>query len=197
MRTSRERGSLLQSATTLADLITPFTDAIAEHRALPPDQKNRARASGGAGLIAFCLYVLIAVPQLPVSSWVAFVLWLALIAFGALWLVVGIKGSTGPRDIMAGFWSGIGILFFLGLMVVGAYLPADWVVVNFLLKGFYIGYAAACVVKLWVSARGIPSTGLDEVRAQQAHGRARDATEAETAARLGATGARAQRRFQD
>src|ERR1700728_3041220 len=101
----------------LSAIAAPIAEAIAQHRALPPDQKNRARASGGAGLIAFCLYVLITTPRLIFTQWVAFGIWAALCGFGALWLCVGVRASLGPRDIMAAFWSGSGVIVFLGLMV--------------------------------------------------------------------------------
>jgi hypothetical protein len=181
----------------ISAIVTPLAEAIQQHNALTPDQKNRARATGGAGLIAFCLYVLVAAPRMVFGSWIAVAVWVALLGFGGLWLYVGVRASVGPRDIMAAFWSAAGIVFFLALMIVGAYLPADWLLVNFLLKGLYIGYATACAMKLWLAVRGMPNTGLDAVHAQQAHGSARDATPAETAARLGETGARPQRQFQD
>jgi hypothetical protein len=76
---------------------------LAQHNALPPDQKNRARASGGAGLIAFCLYALITAPHLVFSGLIVFVIWVGLAAFGALWLYVGVMASIAPRDIMAAF----------------------------------------------------------------------------------------------
>jgi Molybdopterin-binding domain of aldehyde dehydrogenase len=107
----------------LSAITAPIADAIAQHNALPPDLKNRARASGGAGLIAFCLYALIIAPRLVFSGLIVFVIWAGLAAFGALWLYVGVRASIGSRDIMTAFWSGVGILFFLSLMVFGAYLP--------------------------------------------------------------------------
>lgn len=181
----------------LSAIAQPIAEAIAQHNALPPDQKNRARAAGGAGLIAFCLYALIAAPGVLFGGWIAFAIWAALLGFGALWLYVGMRAAIGPRDIMAAFWSGVGIVFFTGLMVAGAYLPADWLVVNFLLKGFYIGSAASCAMRLYLAVRGMPRGTLDAVRAQQAHGRARAATEAEAAARLGSEPAAPARQFRD
>jgi hypothetical protein len=168
----------------ISALVTPIAEAIQQHNALPPDQKNRARASGGAGLIAFCLYALITVPGMIFGAWMAFAIWAALLGFGALWLYVGIRASIGPRDIMAAFLSGVAILFFIGLMVFGAYLPDDWLLMNFLLKGLYIGSAAASAMKLWLAVRGLPGVKLDDVRAQQAHGHARDATADEAATKL-------------
>jgi hypothetical protein len=181
----------------ISAIVAPIAEAIAQHNALPPDQKNRARASGGAGLIAFCLYAVIAVPHLVFSRLITFVIWAGLAAFGALWLYVGVKAAIGPRDIMAAFWSGVGILFFLGLMVFGAYLPNDWLLTNFLLKGLYIGSAAASAMRLYLAVRGLPGGSLQQVRAQQAHGRAREATQAEAAARLGEQPAARDRQFRD
>jgi hypothetical protein len=181
----------------LSAIAAPIAEAIQQHNALPPDQKNRARASGGAGLIAFCLYAVIAAPYVVFGAWLAFAIWAALFGFGGLWLYVGIRAAIGPRDIMAAFWSSIGILFFLGLMVLGAYLPDDWLLLNFLLKGFYIGSTANCAMRLWLAVRGIPGVKLDEVRAQQAHGHARAATAAEAAARLSEQPPPRARQFQD
>jgi hypothetical protein len=181
----------------ISGLVKPIFEGIAQHNALPPDQKNRARASGGAGVTVFCLYAVIAEPRIVFGAWLAFAIWAALFGFGALWLYVGVRAAIGPRDIMAAFWSAIGILFFLGLMIVGAYLPDDWLVVNFLLKGFYIAGVADCAMRLWLAVRGMPGIKLEEVRAQQAHGRARAATEAEAAARLGEQPAPRPRQFRD
>src|ERR1700689_5907962 len=103
----------------LSAIVAPIAEAIAQHNALPPDEKNRARASGGAGLIAFCLFALIAAPRLVFSGLIVFAIWAALAGLGALWLYVGVRASFGPRDIMAAFWSGVGILVFLGLTVFG------------------------------------------------------------------------------
>ena len=181
----------------ISAIVAPIADAIAQHNALPPDEKNRARASGGAGLIAFCLYALITAPRLVFGGLIVFVIWAALAAFGALWLYVGVRASFGPRDIMAAFWSGVGILFFLGLMVFGAYLPNAWLLANFLLKGLYIGSAAASAMRLYLAVRGMPGGSLEQVRAQQAHGSAREATQAEAAARLGEQTAARDRQFRD
>ena len=181
----------------LSAIAAPIADAIAQHNALPPDQKNRARASGGAGLIAFCLYALITAPRFVSSGLIVLAIWAGLAAFGALWLYVGVRASFGPRDIMAAFWSGVGILFFLGLMVFGATLPNDWPLTNILLKGFYIGSAANCAMRLYLAVRGMPGGSLEQVRAQQAHGSAREATQAEAAARLGEQPAARDRQFRD
>ena len=181
----------------ISAIVAPIAEAIAQHNALPPDQKNRARASGGAGLISFCLYALITAPRLVFGGLIVLAIWAALAAFGALWLYVGVRASIGPRDIMAAFWSGVGILFFLGLMVFGAYLPNDWLLTNFLLKGLYIGSAAASAMRLYLAVRGMPGGSLEQVRAQQAHGSAREATQAEAAARLGEQTAARDRQFRD
>jgi hypothetical protein len=181
----------------ISAIVAPIADAIAQHNALPPDEKNRARASGGAGLIAFCLFALIASPRLVFSGLIVFAIWAGLAAFGALWLYVGVRAAIGPRDIMAAFWSGVGILFFLGLMVFGAYLPNNWLLTNFLLKGLYLGCAAASAMRLYLAVRGMPGGSLEQVRAQQAHGSAREATQAEAAARLGEQTAARDRQFRD
>ena len=181
----------------LSAIAAPIAEAIAQHNALPPDQKNRARASGGAGLIVFCLYALITAPHLVFSGLIVLAIWAGLAAFGALWLYVGVRAAIGPRDIMAAFWSGVGILFFLGLMVFGAYLPNDWLLTNFLLKGLYIGSAAASAMRLYLAVRGMPGGSLEQVRAQQAHGSAREATQAEAAARLGEQPTARDRQFRD
>ena len=180
----------------ISALVTPIAEAVAQHHALPPHEKNLARASGGAGLIAFCLYALIRAAPVIFGDWIPFAIWAGLLAFGALWLFVGIKGSAGPRDIMNAFWSVVIVVVVLGLMLWGIYLPDDWLVANFLLQGLYIAMIASGLVRLWLAARGLPGVKLEEVRAQQAHGRARDATETEAAAKLNENAApRPQRQF--
>jgi hypothetical protein len=168
----------------IAALVQPIGDAIDQHRALAPREKNIARASGGASLITFCAYALIHAAPLVFDNLISFAIWAGLLGFGALWLCVGIKGSIGPGDIMEAFWSGFATLVLLGLMAFGAYLPRDWFTINLLLQGFYLAGLAGAAVRLWIATRGMNTGKLAQVKAQQAHGTARDATAAEAASKL-------------
>jgi hypothetical protein len=187
------------TAGPLETLATPIAQAAAQFQSLPLLEKNRRRAGGGAGLIAFCLYAVIAAPGLVFAHWIPPALGAAALAYGLLRFVVGVRGALGPRDIMDGFWHGVFIVVCAGLLWC-AYLPADWggwaITINILLRGLYIAGIVSSTVRGWLALRGMPTARLDEVRTQQAHGSARDATPAEAAAKLGDNTPRPQRQFQ-
>ena len=141
----------------LANLVTPFTDAVNQHLALPPLEKNRSRAMWGGFLFAGCLYAALSfkaaigasyidlvriLARLPGTSsdvWWPFAVWAAFFALSLLWLSVGFRGMRGaPRDVMAAVWAvAIGGGFAAALWY-GWYLPREWAGVNFLLEGFLL-----------------------------------------------------------
>jgi hypothetical protein len=194
-----------------------FNREFVRYAARPPLKKNLFRAGGGAGLITFCVYVAVefeaamgltagqllhgsqALPAAPPEVWwVPRAAWVTVLAFGLLWFVVGVKGARGARDVMQAVWALILTGIFAALLWWGAYLPRDWVLVNFLLHGIYIAGMVGSLVRFWLSVRGLPGVKLEAVKAQQAHGRARDATETEAAAKLNENAApRPPRQFQD
>lgn len=154
---------------------------ISRYNALPPLKKNLFRAGGGADMMS----ALVRTPMAPREIWKPVAAWAAMLAFGLLWFVVGIKGARGPRDVMQAFWALILNGIYAALLWWEVYPPRDWgawaVLANFLLQGVYIAGIVGSLVRFWLSVRGLPGEKLEAVKAQQEHGRARDATEAEAA----------------
>jgi hypothetical protein len=107
----------------IADVGDAFNQEISRYNALSPLRKNLYRAGGGAGLITFCLYIpyemhvrggvsaanmmsaLVHAPMAPRETWIPVAAWAAMLAFGLLWFIVGVKGARGPRDVMQAFWA--------------------------------------------------------------------------------------------
>jgi hypothetical protein len=165
------------------------------YHALPPLKKNRFRAGAGAGLIALGLYTVIGRYGIVFADWLSFVIWAAVVGFGVLWFSVGISGARSPREVMSAFWSIIAVVIFGFLAFVAVHL-LDGSDFNFFMEGFFVAGLVGSIVRLWLALRGMPSTSLDAVKAQQAHGRARDASQAEAAAKLNENAApRPQREF--
>jgi hypothetical protein len=98
-----------------------------------------------------------AAPGLVFAIWLGIAVWAALAGFSGLWLWIGFGVAASPRDLMAVFWSTIGMLPCLGLMVSGAYPPSDWGAGNFLLKEFCTGAAAGLAMRLPVPASRCPA----------------------------------------
>jgi hypothetical protein len=167
-----------QHSDVVAYAIREVSDSInrefIRYAARPPLRKNLFRAGGGAGLIAFCLYIpfelnvrggisvanmtlaLIRAPMTPTEIWIPIAVWAAALAFGLLWFVVGVKGARGARDVMQAFWALILTGIFAALLWWGAYLPRDWVLANYFLQGLYIAGIVGSFVRFWLSVRGLP-----------------------------------------
>lgn len=178
--------------------IDSIGDILDRHHAIPEGRaKNTIRAAQGASMAAFCLYTLIRAAPLIFDSWIVFGIWAGVLAWAAMWIYVGVRGSTGFCQLPEAFWSVVSIGIFGALMIWGT-LPGDWSVVNFLLYGFYLAGLAASAMQLWLSLRGMPEMKLDAIRAQQAHGHARDATAVEALTKLDErNAARRVRQFHD
>jgi len=71
-----------------------------------------------------------------------------------VWFFVGVHGARGARDIMQAFWALVLAAIYGGLLGIDAYLPPDWALANFVLKGVYIGGVAGSFVRFWLSVRG-------------------------------------------
>lgn len=172
-------------AAGIKDIGDDFNQRIDRFAALPPFKKNLVRASRGAGLIAFCAYVVFSLNQAGVSSekmvsgfvhaWSAppetmipVATWTAMLGFGGLSLVVGIQGARGPRDIMGAFWSAV---YFLTCCALARwwsiYFPADWVFANFILKGLYFAGVVGSAVRFWLCVRGLNSGNALKLVKQQ------------------------------
>lgn len=163
---------------SLADLVTPFTDEISRHLALPPLQKARSRAQWGAFFLAWAVYValhfkaasgatwydLTRLPARLVGAssdvWWPFAVWGAVVLIALLWLTTGFRGYRGaPRDIMAALWALIYGGLFAAVLWFKWFLPPEWVVVNFLWQGLCWAIVAGETAILWLSLRGPAGSG--------------------------------------
>lgn len=181
----------------LGDVGDSLARDFSRYHALPPLKKSRFRAGAGAGLITLGGLALIEAPDLVFTNWVSALIWAGMVGFGVLWLCVGIKGARGPREAMSIFWTGFSVLTFAGLSLLGRHLldAGGW---STFLESLFITGLVGSAVRLWLAARGMGSTGLEDVKSQQAHGRARDATPAEAAGKLNERDAtRPQRQFRN
>jgi hypothetical protein len=205
----------------LSAVAEPLARTAAVWQSLPLLEKNRRRVGGGAGLIVFCIYVAVefkrasgmslgdllrspfVMAKAPAEFWAPYAIWGAALVYGVLRLVVGLRGARGPRDIMDGFWHFAFVAGDGALLWWKVYLPADWGgwtwPVNELLGGLYIAGIVSSTLRGWLAWRGMgwANKRLRAVERQQAHGRAREATPAEAAARLGSEAASPARQFRD
>ena len=181
----------------IRDIGNDVNQRIDRYQALPPLKKNRVRAGIGAGLIALGLYIAAGRPAVVFDNTVSIAIWAAVVGFGLLWFLVGIHGARSTRDVMSAFWSIVAIAIF-GLLTIGGLrslsLSDD---ASFYLEGFFAACLVGSIVRFWLAVRGLPSMNLEQVRSQQAHGRAREATPAEAAAKLGEQAASRPRQFRD
>jgi len=157
----------------IGDVAANLGQQIEHYNALPLPKKNLLRASRGAGLITFCIYAAVefkaatglpvagvlpllqALPSTPPEIWWPAAAWAALLAFGLLWFAVGWRGARGARDVMQAFWALIMLAIYGGLLWWEAYLPPEWVLSNYFLKGLYIAGIVGSLVRFGLSVRGV------------------------------------------
>jgi hypothetical protein len=157
----------------LSAVVMPIAEAIVQHQALPPFQKNAARASMGAFLLTYCVYAAAGSPAVffgqslgaavsaflraPSAPPLALAVWAGCAAFGLLWFCLGIRGArSGPRDIMGVVWAVLAVIGCAVALLRHWYLSpelGDWVwLVNVLLRGWYIATIAASLVRFVIAA---------------------------------------------
>jgi hypothetical protein len=169
---------------------------ISHYHALPPLKKNRFRAGAGAALVGLAVYSAAGRHDIVFADGLSFGIWVVVVAFGLLWFFVGAHGAVSPRDVLSAVYSSIGAAFF-GLAAFAFGQALDGGDFDFFLEGFFLACVVACIVRFWLAVRGLPGANLEAVRAQQAHGRARDASPAEAAARLDPDAGPPRRQFSD
>lgn len=169
----------------LSAIAAPIADEFARWQATPEYKRNLIRASYGAFMLAnaatWAPTTLFRVPRGPDTSgdWVVIGLGAGWIGLGLLWLVVGIRGARGPRDVMSAFWWAIGTLACVGALWWEAY-PADWgPYAASLLKDIYIGALALCAMRVWLATRGMGRGSKAPRPHPSPQGRAGDASPAE------------------
>ncbi|MBV9825334.1 MAG: hypothetical protein JO001_06635 [Alphaproteobacteria bacterium] len=160
-----------------------ISDGIAQHINAPPQRKNQNRAEWGAGLLAGGAYVAwtaarvehagpIALVQFYIrslqqsfdASW-PFYAWGAVMLFALLWVVVGVRGSRAPRDIMMAFWALFRIVFAGVALWCGWYFDG-YPLVNWCLMGIYIMVASSSAMLLYLTLRGTGSGAVQLVQRQ-------------------------------
>jgi hypothetical protein len=138
-------------------LAEPIAQGIAQHRASPPHEKNLTRAGWGAGFLTGCAYtaswshvflgdslggLISTFLRTPLSPPIALMIWAGAAALGLLWLWVGVRGVTGPREMMEKFWAGARVAVLSAALLLGWYIPLNfgyWVpFANLVLKGIYL-----------------------------------------------------------
>lgn len=131
-----------------------FAESVNQRRALPPDKRALARASGGAALLAWCAYTAATFKGIlntfpPLVIWI----WIGCVGLGSLWLIVGARKSQGARDVMEVFWSAVIAIGCIALLVISAY-PDDAPFLTFMLKGVYLSVLASSSTRFWLTVRG-------------------------------------------
>lgn len=167
----------------LSAIAEPLAQMAAEHLNAPPQRRNQNRAEWGAGLLAGGAYVAwtaavgkhaslsglvafyIRSLQEPIDASWPFYAWGAVMLFALLWVVVGVRGSRGPRDTMMAFWA----LFRIVLAVVA--LSRGWYfdgypVVNWFLMGIYIMVVSSSAMLLYLALRGTGRGAVQLVQQQ-------------------------------
>jgi len=162
-------------ADAIRDVGENINQNVARYQALPPLQKGRARAGYGAALLALGVYAAAGRPGVAFAGLVPCVIWAAAVGLGGLWLYVGVTDARSARDAMSAVWSAVMLAIFASLAVTGAHW-LDGSDLMFFVEGAFLAGVLACLVRVWLAVRGLPTGSLEQVRAQQAHGRARDAT---------------------
>jgi hypothetical protein len=155
-----------------------ISQGIAEHVNATPQRKNQNRAEWGTGLLAGNAYVahtflLVEYTSLaeavrvyfgvlhePLATSWPFYAWGGVMLFGLLWVVVGVRGSRAPREIMMAFWALFRIALAGAALWYGWYL-VDYPVVNWFLEGIYIMILSSSAMLLYICLRG---TGRGAVR---------------------------------
>jgi hypothetical protein len=154
---------------------------ITKHLAAPPLQKNRNRAVWGTRLIVagICLahvgwmasndsVVLLAHfywhglhlsldQSWPVYGWTAGML------LGLVWLLVGLKGSRAPRDVMMALWAMVRVAAFAAALwwYPGVDPQGDW-----LIQSVIITLLASSLMSLYLAMRGTGSGAVQLVQQQ-------------------------------
>jgi hypothetical protein len=163
----------------------PIADAVAQHNAKQPQQKNLILVGCSASGLAWCVYLyegfagpVVQAPATPShDAWVMAGIWLGAAAVALLVLLLALRAACGQRDPLAAFWR-------LALAGAAAALlwyriDPDWgPVASFLLRGLYWSWLAAHLARFWAAAQPI---GNREDRAARAAERER--RRAEQAAR--------------
>jgi Ni,Fe-hydrogenase I cytochrome b subunit len=147
----------------------PIGQEMAQHLNAPPLRRNQNRAVWGTLLIAGGTYVgysyvqgisldeavhgYIGVLHRPFDESWPFYAWGAAMLFGLLWVVVGVRGSRGPRDTMATFWS-LAWLAGASAALWNGWYTADYPGLNWFLRGGYIMAIAGALMMFFLVVRG-------------------------------------------
>jgi hypothetical protein len=161
-----------------------IAQAVAQHRASPPSEKNLTRAGCGAFLVVACIYtavwaevflgdsfgdLLSSFVHAPLHPPIALVIWLAVGAFALLWLRVGLRGPLGPYGTMEKFWAGFRVALFACALIWRWYIPYDqgWgFLINLVLRGLYFAFLAEALMEFLLTLRATGGSAASMVAAQ-------------------------------
>lgn len=142
----------------------PLADALAKHAALPPFQKNMARAAFGAGLLTLCAYTAVTLGKYAQTCPPLYLLiWTAAAGLGVLLLIVGVRGAQGQRDVMAAFWP---VVVLAGCGWALWHFGGPAIFRDFYVRGFGLALLASTAVRAWLAMRGVSGNAEQMVRQQ-------------------------------
>jgi hypothetical protein len=156
----------------------PIGEEMVQHLNAPPLRQNQDRAVWGIALLtggAYVAYTFMVIERAgfweaerlylralhaPWENCWPFYLWGGAMLFGLLWVMVGVRGSRAPRQIMTGFWAMAWTVFGGAALWYGWYID-EYPVVNWFLKGLYLMIVTGAAMLCWLAMRG---TGPGAVR---------------------------------
>ena len=73
--------------------------------------------------------------------------------FGLLWVVVGVRNSRAPRQVMTAFWA-LAWAIFGGAALWNDWYFDGWPEVDWFLKGIYLMIVTGALMLFWLAVRG-------------------------------------------
>ena len=161
----------------LSAIAQPIGEEMSQHLNATPLRQSQNRAVWGTALLtagAYAAWTLLikhsgfweserfylrSLHQPWEDSW-PYYLWGGAMLFGLLWVVVGVRGSRAPRQIMTGVWAAAWTAAGCAALWYGWYID-DYPVANWLLKGLYLMIVTGAAMLCWLAMRG---TGPGAVR---------------------------------
>jgi hypothetical protein len=144
--------------------LTALATVMQQHGASPPPQKAVGRTTFGSLLLVACGYTAFtlgpdALHQYPPAAMYGF---FAVLGFGLLLFIVGVRGPRLPAEFMTKFWSLFwAAAFAAGSWAVATYLPDWWD--NFFGRGFCLSFTIAQAIDFLLLLRPAGSDARTQV----------------------------------